>query len=85
VSVSLQKEWVRIAVSDEGDGIPETAQQHIFEKFYQADSSDTRKKGGTGLGLAITKEIVERMHGRVGFMSDVGVGSTFYTEFLLVQ
>lgn len=85
VEVTLNNGWVRVAVIDKGDGIPATAQDHIFEKFYQVDSSDTRKKGGTGLGLAITKEIAERMQGRVGFVSAVGVGSTFYAEFPVVK
>jgi signal transduction histidine kinase len=55
------------------------ARRHA-EKFSQADSSDTRKKGGTGLGLAITKELVEQMGGMVGFDSDAGKGACFYFE-----
>lgn len=85
VSVSKYKHFLRVAVSDNGPGIAADAQGHIFEKFYQVDSSDTRKKGGTGLGLAITKEIVQRMGGNVGFMSDVGMGSTFYADFIRVD
>lgn len=77
--------WVRISVCDRGVGLSEEAQSHMFEKFYQADSSDKRSKGGTGLGLAISKEIVERMDGRVGFVSSLGEGSTFYLEFPLVN
>lgn len=73
--------YARVSVSDKGLGMDAESKSHIFEKFYQADSSDTRKKGGTGLGLAITKEIVERMNGRVGFTSVLGEGSTFYAEF----
>jgi signal transduction histidine kinase len=76
--------FVRVSVVDTGVGLSEESKSHIFEKFYQADSSDTRKKGGTGLGLAITKEIVERMGGRVGFFSTLGEGSTFYAEFPVV-
>jgi PAS domain S-box-containing protein len=76
--------YVRVSVTDMGVGLSEESKLHIFEKFYQADSSDSRKKGGTGLGLAITKEIVERMNGRVGFTSVMGEGSTFYAEFPIV-
>ena len=84
IALSQDNGFVRISVSDTGVGLGEESKSHIFEKFYQADSSDTRKKGGTGLGLAITKEIVERMGGRVGFVSKLGEGSTFYAEFPVV-
>jgi len=71
---------VRVEVSDNGPGIPEEFRQRIFQKFSQADSSDTRQKGGTGLGLAISKAIVERMDGSLGFTSKVDVGTTFFFE-----
>jgi signal transduction histidine kinase len=71
---------IRINVSDLGPGIPESFRNRIFQKFSQADSSDTRAKGGTGLGLAITKELVEKMGGTVGFDSVEGRGTTFWVE-----
>lgn len=71
---------VRVEVSDNGPGIPEEFRQRMFQKFSQADSSDTRQKGGTGLGLAISKAIVERMGGSLGFISKVDVGTTFFFE-----
>ncbi len=74
---------VRIEVIDHGAGIPEKFKEHIFKKFSQADSSSTRTKGGTGLGLAISKELVERMHGVVGFNSKEGQGACFYLELPL--
>lgn len=73
--------WVRISVQDQGQGIPEEFKSHIFQKFSQADSSDTREKGGTGLGLAISKELVERMQGKIGFESEQGKGALFFAEF----
>lgn len=73
-------EDVRITVRDYGSGIPEEFKTRIFQKFSQADSSDTRQKGGTGLGLAISKELVERMGGNIGFDSG-NAGSAFYAEF----
>lgn len=72
---------VRINVSDLGPGIPAAFRNRIFQKFSQADSSDTRAKGGTGLGLAITKELVEKMGGTVNFDSTEGIGSNFWIEF----
>lgn len=81
ISLASINGYARVAVTDKGVGLDAESKSHIFEKFYQADSSDTRKKGGTGLGLAIAKEIVERMNGRVGFTSVLGEGSTFYAEF----
>lgn len=78
LSVTREGDKIRIAVKDFGIGIPESFQKNIFQKFSQADSSDTRQKGGTGLGLSITKAIVERHGGEIGFQSEAGVGSTFF-------
>lgn len=82
---ALSAQRLRIAVIDKGVGIPASEQAHIFEKFYQVDGSDTRKKGGTGLGLAIAKLMVEQMNGSLGFTSVDGVGSTFYMDFNVVK
>lgn len=71
---------VRVSVTDRGPGVPEAFRERIFQKFSQADSSDARRKGGTGLGLAISKELVQRMHGRIGFDSAPGQGACFWFE-----
>ncbi len=76
---------VRISVTDQGPGIPATFQTRVFEKFAQADASDSRQKGGTGLGLAITKEFIERMGGRVSFDTAEGQGTTFWCELPVVE
>ncbi|HQT32151.1 MAG TPA: PAS domain S-box protein [Thiobacillus sp.] len=73
----------RVAVADHGPGIPESFRASVFQKFSQADASDTRQKGGTGLGLAITRELVERMGGRIGFDSVEGDGATFWFDLPL--
>ncbi|MFC5523266.1 PAS domain S-box protein [Polaromonas jejuensis] len=71
---------VRVEVRDHGSGIPQEFRPRIFQKFSQADSSDTRQKGGPGLGLNISRVIVERMSGRMDFSSEVGAGTTFFFE-----
>jgi len=81
VNTILDGERVRVNISDRGSGISEEFRSQIFQKFAQADSSDTRKKGGTGLGLSITKAIVEQMGGRIGFDSTPDVMTTFFIEF----
>ena len=66
-----------VSVADHGPGIPKERQAHIFERFYQADSSSTRTHEGLGLGLSIAKEIVEQHGGRIRFDTEEGVGTTF--------
>lgn len=80
VDVTRHGHSLRVAVTDQGAGIPEAFQGRIFQKFAQADSSDTRQKGGTGLGLSITRAIVEKLGGQVGFTTQIGLGSTFYFD-----
>ena len=71
---------IRVEVKDHGPGIPEEFRSRIFQKFSQADSSDTRKKGGTGLGLNISRSLIEQMNGAISFKSDTGVGTSFFFE-----
>lgn len=85
VSVQRHDESARITVHDNGKGIPDEFKSRIFNKFSQADSSDTRQKGGTGLGLNITKEIVEQHGGSIGFESNEGRGTTFFVDLPLVK
>ncbi|WP_312116401.1 CHASE domain-containing protein [Stutzerimonas nitrititolerans] len=76
---------VRISVTDQGPGIAAEFRARVFEKFAQADASDSRQKGGTGLGLAITKEFIERMGGTVGFDTAEGQGTTFWCELPILE
>lgn len=78
LACSAVPEGVRLSVSDNGSGIPEAFRARVFEKFAQADSSDTRLKGGTGLGLAICRAIVAQHGGQIAFETEEGVGTTFH-------
>jgi PAS domain S-box-containing protein len=73
-------QFARIEVADCGLGIPHDEQERIFEKFYRLDPALTRGVNGTGLGLYISKELVERMNGRISVDSEPGRGSTFVVE-----
>lgn len=80
VGAGVHGDWVRIYVRDQGEGIPDEFRARIFGKFAQHDSAP-RPRGGAGLGLYITRQMVEQMRGKIGFVSQVGVGSTFWLEF----
>lgn len=69
---------LHFSVKDTGIGISKERLSKIFESFTQADSSTTRKYGGTGLGLTISKQLVEKMNGKIWVESEMGKGSTFH-------
>jgi signal transduction histidine kinase len=80
VRVEPAGETVRLVVSDSGPGIPFAEQRHVFERFYRSGSALTRAPGGTGLGLYISRELVDRMGGRVTLRSQPGAGTSFVVE-----
>ena len=77
ISPEQQTDQMAISVKDSGIGIPAEIQAHIFEAFYQADGSYTRKSGGTGLGLAIVSKLTALLGGTITINSAPGQGSTF--------
>jgi len=80
ISARRDGDQVLLSVSDTGVGIPRDKQQFIFSRFWQADSSSSRKYQGAGIGLALVKELVEAQGGSVSFESEVGIGTTFYVR-----
>jgi PAS domain S-box-containing protein len=84
IQVDLSASGVKIAVCDEGLGIPHGEEQRIFSKFYRVDPQQSRGVRGTGLGLYICRELVRRMEGRVSVSSREGKGSTFVVDLPLL-
>jgi len=77
ISHSVEEVTIATHVENSGSGIPKDEQSHIFEKFYRASSAKNSETVGTGLGLFITKELVERMNGKIWFTSEEGKNTIF--------
>ncbi len=85
VEIRLQRlnAVARLSVIDHGIGIPREFHDRIFQKFAQADATDSRQKGGTGLGLSISKAIIEQHRGTLDFRSEPGVRTEFFFDLPL--
>lgn len=75
ISGSLQDDMLKIAITDQGNGIPEEIRSRIFEPFFSTKSHLSR--AGLGLGLSSTKSLVEAMKGTITYESTIGQGTTF--------
>lgn len=73
----------RVTVKDNGIGMSEKFQKHLFESFSREQSATVSKQEGAGLGLAIVKKIVDMMNGTIEVQSNLGEGSTFVVELPL--
>ncbi len=80
VRIDPEESALKVSVQDDGPGIPLAFRPRIFQKFAQADGSDSRARGGTGLGLSIAQTLTERLGGNIGFESTVGAGTTFHVS-----
>jgi signal transduction histidine kinase len=79
VQSAANEQIIRVSVLDEGMGIPESEQKHLFDRFFRASNATNIQ--GTGLGLYIVQRYAEMMGGSVGFSSEVEKGSEFWVEF----
>ncbi len=77
IQLEEKENMVVVSIKDNGKGIPPDANDKIFKKFYQADTTSTREKGGSGLGLSICKGIVEAHGGTIWMQSALSQGTTF--------
>ncbi len=77
LNATKQSNRLIVSVQDNGCGIAAKDLPKVFDPFSQGDNTDTRKYEGSGLGLTISKQLVERMHGSLDAVSELGKGSTF--------
>ena len=73
----------RFEITDSGIGFEQEQNARLFDRFYQADGSVTRRFGGSGLGLSICRDLVEAMGGEIGCNGRIGQGATFWVELPL--
>ena len=78
LAATLEGQFLRISVTDEGQGIEAAETSRIFERFYRVDKSRSKNNGGAGLGLAIAQSIIELHGGKIGVYSTKGEGSCFW-------
>ena len=84
VTCDADHQFASITIEDNGIGIPEEAQEHVFERFYRVDKSHSTQIGGNGLGLAITRNAILMHRGSIRLESTEGKGTTFFVRIPLI-
>lgn len=84
VVIDQHRNFARVAIIDHGPGIPASFQNKIFQKFTQANVTNTRPTGSSGLGLYVTKQLVQGMHGNIDFETEENCGTSFFVDFPVV-
>ncbi|WP_342528446.1 HAMP domain-containing sensor histidine kinase [Chryseomicrobium sp. FSL W7-1435] len=79
--IRIDIDMQQIRIRDEGEGIPQSAIPHLFDRFYRVDQARTRSKGGSGIGLAIAKELATQLAMTIEVQSKEGVGTTVLLTF----
>lgn len=85
ISFSIKDDFIIFKIEDTGIGIPNDKLDNIFDRFWQCDSTSTKKYKGVGLGLSISKSIVEKLNGRIWANSIINKGTTFYVKIPLEE
>lgn len=84
VSLNADHQYATIVVEDNGIGIPEEEQEHVFERFYRVDKSHSKEIGGTGLGLAIARNAILMHRGSIRIDSEEGVGTSITVRIPII-
>ena len=87
VTLSVEGQIARLSVRDDGPGLSDSEQEHVWERFYRVPGIEVQSgsREGLGLGLHISRTIIERHQGQVGIQSSPGQGSTFWFTLPLAQ
>ena len=85
IEVNRNGDRAELAVTDDGEGIPETDRERIFQRFTRLDTSRSRDQGGTGLGLAIARDIVEAHEGSIRVEESPEGGARFVVHLPLAE
>jgi len=85
VRITEADQEIRLSVADDGIGIAPESLPHLFDRFFQVESSATRRGEGTGIGLALTKELVQVMHGDIMVESNLGEGTAFTVKIPITR